>query len=527
MTAGAASWLNEPEPRTGSADSPRPALPSPTSPSAGGWTAPIRPGLIPLRPLGFGELLAGSFRFLRTSPAVTVGSAMLVLLGTILVSGLITGFVGYLMFDRVSSGAPEDRQQLETTAAFVTAGTAIVTSAFTGIFAALLQGVLATVAAKAILGEKARFGDTWRHAFRRGWQLIGYAAITSGGMLLVLALIAAAAFVPTVLMQGGSSVSVTFGMLIFYGALFLLTPGFLYLAVKLMFAPAAIMLERLGVMAAIKRSWTLSRGHFWRVLGTMLLVRVIGQVATSTVTGAVQFVVSLLMLLMIPLGMTAQGQEWIFIVFAVGLSLFATLVMVVVSGLALVLEAGNAVLLYVDLRMRKEGLNIHLQRVREARAAGDATDDEPFVAEPIEVPPQLPPWATGAYPAPAVPTPMSAPYGAPQPYGAPGTQQPYSVQQPYGAPQPYGMPIPGWSAPPTSYGVPSPQPPAAAPTAAAPTPLPWEHAPEARTQPAFTRDAASAGERAAFGVPSATPTAPARASDEANDASTDRSGPTA
>ena len=43
-------------------------------PGAGGWTPPPKPGLLPLRPMGFGTLLWAPFRTLRRNPAATFGS---------------------------------------------------------------------------------------------------------------------------------------------------------------------------------------------------------------------------------------------------------------------------------------------------------------------------------------------------------------------------------------------------------------------------------------------------------------------
>ncbi|MGO2112236.1 MAG: hypothetical protein ACTH31_11540 [Pseudoclavibacter sp.] len=139
----------------------------------GGWTAPVKPALFPLRPLGFGDIFAATFRLLRTSPAVTIGSAMIVLSVTTIISTAATALVAYAMFTRAASAAPSDRADLEATAVTVTMLTALSTIIFSLLGSALLQGILAHVVARGALGEKITFGSAWRVAFRRVWPLCG------------------------------------------------------------------------------------------------------------------------------------------------------------------------------------------------------------------------------------------------------------------------------------------------------------------------------------------------------------------
>ena len=120
-----------------------------------------------------------------------------------------------------------------------------------------------------------------------------------------------------------------------------------------------MVLEREGPVRALARSWRLVRGSFWRVFGITLLAGLI-----VVVTAGV---------LQIPFGLLAAmagggnsllpstgGNVAGILISAVG--------GVVAGAVARPISAGVAVLLYVDLRMRREGLDLVLQT-----AAGSTT----------------------------------------------------------------------------------------------------------------------------------------------------------
>jgi hypothetical protein len=141
-----------------------------------------------------------------------------------------------------------------------------------------------------------------------------------------------------------------------------------FLYVRLAFAAPAMLLERLGVLSALRRSWRLGTGSWWRVLGVLLLTGVIGWVASS--------------LLQLPFGIIGQlvavamgGDQ--------GTSVTGPLlVSSVVSNLGAVVAAavvspfGAAVvcLLYIDLRIRREGLDVALARAAATNANADRAD---------------------------------------------------------------------------------------------------------------------------------------------------------
>jgi hypothetical protein len=118
-------------------------------------------------------------------------------------------------------------------------------------------------------------------------------------------------------------------------------------------AVPVVVLERQGPARALARSWQLVRRSFWRVLGILLLAGIVVAVAG--------FVLQLPFTL---LEAVAGGSGGIF-----GLTASRSVAAVIIAGVGSIvagavtrpISAGVTVLLYLDLRMRKEGLDLALQ----------------------------------------------------------------------------------------------------------------------------------------------------------------------
>ena len=130
-------------------------------------------------------------------------------------------------------------------------------------------------------------------------------------------------------------------------------------------AAQAVVLEREGPVRALGRSWRLVRGSFWRVLGITLLAGLIVVVTA----GVLQIPFSLFAAMagggnsLLP---STGGNVAGILISAVG--------GVVAGAVARPISAGVAVLLYVDLRMRREGLDLVLQTA--AGGGSTPTGDE-------------------------------------------------------------------------------------------------------------------------------------------------------
>jgi len=113
------------------------------------------------------------------------------------------------------------------------------------------------------------------------------------------------------------------------------------------------MMERTGVLAALGRSWSLTAGYFWRNLGVI----VVAVIVTGAISGVASLPISL-----ITSGLISLGTEFLWIAGAASVLLAALLSALVTPFLAAITS-----LLYVDIRMRKEGLDVEL-----IRAVGDS-----------------------------------------------------------------------------------------------------------------------------------------------------------
>jgi membrane-anchored glycerophosphoryl diester phosphodiesterase (GDPDase) len=117
----------------------------------------------------------------------------------------------------------------------------------------------------------------------------------------------------------------------------------------LSFAPPLIVLEQLGVGAAIKRSFALVKNDFWRVFG----IRFLGVLVAGIIASAVSIPFSLV------------GEVLLF-ANASTATVVVALVLITIGGaigqiITAPFNAGVVVLLYTDRRIRAEAFDLVLQ----------------------------------------------------------------------------------------------------------------------------------------------------------------------
>jgi membrane-anchored glycerophosphoryl diester phosphodiesterase (GDPDase) len=161
-----------------------------------------------------------------------------------------------------------------------------------------------------------------------------------------------------------------------------------WLGTKTALVPSILIIERLSLGKAIARSWRLTRRAFWRTFGTLALVFVIVYFATSIITTPVQLLFAILGGVLNPTGGTAESMTGTL----VALAAVTTVLTVIVSAIGLIVQSAATALIYIDLRMRKEGLDLELARFVEARQAGNMSVPDPYL------PPTRPAAAPGAGP---------------------------------------------------------------------------------------------------------------------------------
>ncbi|AZZ51036.1 hypothetical protein [Rathayibacter festucae] len=352
---------------------------SPTAGPAGppppqGWTPPPKPGLIPLRPLGFGTLLGAPFAVLRRSPRTTLGVALLVQgLGSLLAL-VLYGAVALLAVGRITQAEVADRDAVASGSLAIVVLAALIPLAVTLATGALVQGVVVLEVSRAVLGERPTLRALLRRLRGRFWALVGWTVLQGVGVL-VLVVAAAALSVPLFLLgaQDAGASAVVGGILVLVLAGLAATAVGVWLATKLALVPSLLVLERLPLRRAVARSWRLVTGGFWRTFGALALMAVIIQAAGQVVSTPFSLLIPIGGALVAPTDPNAQ------VVASIVVALLSVAVGLVVGAVGTVLQSAVTGLVYLDRRIRREGFDLVLMRHVEERAAGRESAD-PFPA---------------------------------------------------------------------------------------------------------------------------------------------------
>ena len=342
--------------------------------SAGGpppaWAPPPKPGLIPLRPLTFGTLLWAPFQVLRRNPRATFGSALLIQSVLTFVTVIVVGLVTAWSLGRIDSAPTADLAAVTAGATLTIILSVLVPLALQLIGSALLQGVIVIEVARATLGQKLRLPALWRAAGKRLWKLVLWTVILVGLLIVAVAVLAGLVTVLVILGDAFVALAVIVGI---FGGLGLVALA-LWLSTKTSLVPSLIVLERLSIRSAIARSWRLTRGYFWRTLGIMLLVALIVSIVSQVVTAPLSLVFTYAIGLVDP---NAAMEAYIPSIILYVLTLFIALVF---GAVAAVVQSATTVLIYIDLRMRTEGLDLELQQFVESAQSGGSVADPYLVA---------------------------------------------------------------------------------------------------------------------------------------------------
>ena len=333
-----------------------PGYPPPGYPAPGYGAFPpmppaIKPGVIPLRPLTLTDILNGAFSYIRTNPKATLGLTTVVvviaqLIGLALQIGPLAamGELGVLRGEEASMAA-ELGSSASTLASAVT----------TLLSSIVLSGMLTVIVGRAVFGASITIGEAWQRVRGRILPLLGYSLLW---LLIVAVPVFAVVLVIVLVAQLSGAAAFIVGIPLTLGLIALLV----YLWTVLSFAAPLIVLERLGIFVSIKRSVSLVKGDFWRVLGIRLLATLVAGVVAAAVS--------------IPFSLGGQimlmGSES-------STTILIALVLVAIGGavgqiITAPFSAGAVVLLYTDRRMRAEAFDLVLQTGAAYAAPGAAPD---------------------------------------------------------------------------------------------------------------------------------------------------------
>lgn len=323
----------------------------------GGWGGPApaaKPGVIPLRPLGVGEILDGAVSTMRTHWRTVLGISLTVAVVTqiavILLQGLVLNETANS--DVLNDPTATPGELTEALGETLLSTTAVLLISLLGTIIA--TALLTTVTSRAVLGKSVTTAEAWRDARPQLLRLFGLTFLLPliGSVLIAVGILPGLLIVASGGGGGGALLAVLGGLGAFVLALWLLT--------RFSLASPALMLEKQGVFKSMNRSVKLVRGSWWRVFGIQLLAMIIANVVASIVVIPFSVAGALVDGDGVSSFLTGSGTTlgWTYLVISgIGAVIGATLTFPI--------SAGVTVLLYVDQRIRREALDLEL-----ARAAG-------------------------------------------------------------------------------------------------------------------------------------------------------------
>ena len=316
-----------------------------------------KPGIIPLRPLSIGDIYQGAFAAIKTNAHTMFGFTTALLGVAIVISiGINYLIINLVLPSYINTNSPYASVFGSVFTTFSQLGGTLLQNLAT----VLLSGLIVVAVSRSVLGRVASSKEVWERTKSKFLPLIGLNIITSiiSGLMMIIGIIlffillagvAASAETETELFQDLGITLVGILILVVAGAI---VGSYLY--IKFSVAPPAMVLENLGVFASIGRSWSLTRGNFWRLFGINILTNII----ISMVTGVFSGVVVLLGTFSTVVASSSTND----FMGALSITFIISMVMTAIS-LLITLPFSSSVnaLLYIDLRMRKEGLDVELR----------------------------------------------------------------------------------------------------------------------------------------------------------------------
>jgi hypothetical protein len=287
-------------------------------------SSPITPQL---RPLSVGEVLDAGFRLMRHRFGPLVLAVLVPVVPLAVLSTIIAASTDPTTYD-INAVVFEDEER-STQATVGDWATILVL----GLAAVLAVAAGFKVVSGAYLGERTSAGAALRATVRRLPALI-VASLLIGAVTWALVAATTVLYFPIAIAA--------------------------FLGVKWAATAAAIMGEQAGPFRAMRRSWQLTRGHWWRTFGIVLVPAILTLVFRGSIFFSAELVV--------------QDMDTIE---PVTLAVVWTLLEVITLALAYPLAAAVTAVLYYDLRVRREAFDLQLLARHVGGAARPPADEPP------------------------------------------------------------------------------------------------------------------------------------------------------
>lgn len=320
-----------------------------------------------VRQLTLGELLDESFRLYRRDLLTLIALTALVIVPYTILNTLITipfqQNIARLQNSVVPGTAP-DQQVLNNLIGSTVYGSILSGTlgfVYAVVFVPIMEGALTRTVARRYLDHPVSIGDSIGGALRRALSLIVAKLLPSIAILaLTIAFFACVFFGFIGVLVGnpfssttsgstpsGTAIGVSFLLLFGSIILFLVVLAFMY--VRILFTSQAVIAENKGPIEAIKRSWNLTKGYFWRTFGIFLLIALLAaliQFVPSGILGAIAGALT------VRSGTIPDPVQQTILTSVIG-----AITSLLVTPFSLVAYT----LMYYDLRIRKEGFDLEQQ----------------------------------------------------------------------------------------------------------------------------------------------------------------------
>ncbi|WNM26708.1 glycerophosphoryl diester phosphodiesterase membrane domain-containing protein [Demequina capsici] len=322
-------------------------VPPPAHPRPLDAAAMLRPGIIPLRPLTFGELLDGPLKAIRHNPKVMLGiNALVSALAMVVMFGM-----GYSYYASLFDSAFIDVSSSSAMPFSISDVVLLLVGSLLGSLVLLVSTAVTSVSfSRSVIGERIGPGEAVRRGFTALPALLVQTLMLGIAGTLVIGVATGAVVVAFRADLGlGLAALVLLGL----GAVALI----IWVAIKVSLAVPVVVLERMGPFRALRRSWRLTTGRFWMILGVL--------VVAGLITSVIQNVLAVPVSVLLPLFMFTADPG------TAGPLYVAVLALATYAGalLSIVYLGGVSAGLYTDQRMRQEGFDLTLQRAVQERAA--------------------------------------------------------------------------------------------------------------------------------------------------------------
>ncbi len=231
-----------------------------------------RPEAPQLRPLGVGDIVDRVFALYRSRPLLFLALSAVPYLLLVLVIAVLTiamgiaGGVFQVLTDLAAGATPAVEDLAGPLATLAVYGIVVIVVAV--VILSAQSAALVDATASLYLGRATAFGAAFRAGLRASPRVIG------AGLLVFLATILLWAVLAVVMVLSREAIAVV--VLALGGVV-----ATVYVATSTLVMPVAATVEGAGPMAALRRSWALSEGNRWRVLGLQLLLVVLNGVISA------------------------------------------------------------------------------------------------------------------------------------------------------------------------------------------------------------------------------------------------------